>query len=177
MFTLISNKMKYSAIALVALFAMSMMATAGERVQKIGNWNFSSGKITLDLKGGPPPEYGSLISLSNDDDGLLQVSCSNKQYQLFLSYFADAAPPATNNPRIHIEVDNNYWIEGDAKIDDAGDIGGAHWILLTSDIGPKNLDLLSKVRTALKVTVPGGRQLRFIANGTRDAFIALHDAC
>jgi hypothetical protein len=33
MFTLISNKMKYSAIALVALFAMSMMATAGERVR------------------------------------------------------------------------------------------------------------------------------------------------
>jgi hypothetical protein len=118
MFTLISNKMKYSAIALVALFAMSMTATAGERVQKIGNWSFSSGEITLGLKGGPPPEYGSLISLSNDDDGLVQVSCSNKQYQLFLSYFADAAPPAINNPRIRIEVDNDNWIEGDTKIND-----------------------------------------------------------
>ena len=81
---------------------------------------------------------------------------------------------AIANPRIRIEVDNDNWIEGDTKVNDVGATRSHHWIVLTSDIGPKNLDLLAKVRTALKVTVPGGRQLRFIANGTRDAFIALH---
>jgi hypothetical protein len=80
------------------------------------------GQNNVGFRRRPPPEYGSLISLSNDDADAIYVSCSNKEYQLVVSYGADAAPPA-NNPRIHIEVDNNYWIEGDTKINDAGEIG------------------------------------------------------
>ena len=104
------------------------------------------GQNNVGFRRRPPPEYGSLISLSNDDADAIYVSCSNKEYQLVVSYGADAAPPAIANPRIRIEVDNNYWIEGDTKIND-NDIGGGdgHWILLTSYIGPKNLDVLSRV--------------------------------
>jgi hypothetical protein len=118
----------------VALCALSTTAISSE-VTKIGNWSFSSGLISLDLEGGPPPEYGSLISLSNDDDdgGLLQISCSDKKYTLGLLYGGDTPP--SGNVKIHIDVDNNDWMEAIAKVDDSLN-GDHHILMLTSVIGP-----------------------------------------
>jgi hypothetical protein len=98
--------MKYSILALIALLATLMTASADNSQRQIGNWSFSSGKITLDLKDGPPPEYGGLISLmSTDDHATLYVSCSNKAYHISVLYGDDAAPPSITNPRIHIDVE------------------------------------------------------------------------
>ena len=102
-------------------------------------------------------------------------------------YIADPAPTAIN-PKVRIDVDNNNWIEGDAKIDgtkidgtkiDGTKIDGSprQLVIMTADIEPRSLAVLSQARTAIKVTAPGGHQIRFIAHGTREAFRALHDAC
>ena len=171
------SKMKYAALAFAALCAVSPTAVADE----IGSWHFGSG---ID---GPPAESGSLISLANDEDDRLLVRCSNNAYRLAVMYIADPAPTAIN-PKVRIDVDNNNWIEGDAKIDgtkidgtkiDGTKIDGSprQLVIMTADIEPRSLAVLSQARTAIKVTPPGGHQIRFIAHGTREAFRALHDAC
>jgi hypothetical protein len=171
------SKMKYAALAFAALCAVSPTAVADE----IGSWHFGSGKD------GPPAESGSLISLANDEDDRLFIRCSNNAYRLAVMYIADPAPTAIN-PKVRIDVDNNNWIEGDAKIDgtkidgtkiDGTKIDGSprQLVIMTADIEPRSLAVLSQARTAIKVTPPGGHQIRFIAHGTREAFRALHDAC
>jgi hypothetical protein len=176
------SKMKYAALASAALCAVSPTAVADE----IGSWHFGSGKD------GPRAESGSLISLANDEDDRLFIRCSNNAYRLAVMYIADPAPTAIN-PKVRIDVDNNNWIEGDAKIDgtkidgtkidgtkiDGTKIDGSprQLVIMTADIEPRSLAVLSHARTAIKVTSPGGHQLRFIAHGTREAFRALHDAC
>jgi hypothetical protein len=181
------SKMKYAALAFAALCAVSPTAVADE----IGSWHFGSGKD------GPPAESGGLISLANDEDDRLFIRCSNNAYRLAVMYIADPAPTAIN-PKVRIDVDNNNWIEGDAKIDgtkidgtkidgtkidgtkiDGTKIDGSprQLVIMTADIEPRSLAVLSQARTAIKVTAPGGHQIRFIAHGTREAFRALHDAC
>jgi hypothetical protein len=176
------SKMKYAALAFAALCAASPTAVADE----IGSWHFGSG---ID---GPPAESGSLIYLANDEDDRLFIRCSNNAYRLAVMYIADPAPTA-NNPKVRIDVDNNNWIEGDAKIDgtkidgtkidgtkiDGTKIDGSprQLVIMTADIEPRSLAVLSHARTAIKVTSPGGHQIRLIAHGTREAFRALHDAC
>jgi hypothetical protein len=92
-------------------------------------------------------------------------------------YIADPAPTAIN-PKVRIDVDNNNWIEGDAKIDGTKIDGSpGQLVIITADIEPRSLAVLSQARTAIKVTPPGGHQIRFIAHGTREAFRALHEAC
>ena len=120
---------------------------------------------------------GSLISLANDEDDMLLIRCSNNAYRLAVTYIADPAPTAIN-PKVRIDVDNNDWIEGDAKIDGTKIDGSPRQlVIMTADIEPRSLAVLSQARTAIKVTPPGGHQIRFIAHGTREAFRALHDAC
>ena len=161
------SKMKYAALAFAALCAVSPTAVADE----IGSWHLGSGKD------GPPAESGSLISLANDEDDRLLVRCSNNAYRLAVMYIADPAPTAIN-PKVRIDVDNNNWIEGDAKIDGTKIDGSPRQlVIMTADIEPRSLAVLSQARTAIKVTPPGGYQIRFIAHGTREAFRALHDAC
>jgi hypothetical protein len=159
-------------LAAVALCALSTTAISSE-VTKIGNWSFSSGKISLDLEGGPPPVYGSLISLSNADADLLQISCSDKKYTLSLMYGADTPPSGTM--KIRIDVDNNDVMDAIAKVENYS--VSSHILVLTHGIGDNGLLILSRTRTALKVTPTGGHPLRFMASGTREAIIALHDAC
>ena len=161
------SKMKYAALAFAALCAVLPTAVADE----IGSWHFGSG---ID---GPPAESGSLISLANDEDDRLFIRCSNNAYRLAVAYIADPTPPAIN-PKVRIDVDNNNWIEGDAKIDGTKIDGSPRQlVIMTADIEPRSLAVLSQARTAIKVTAPGGHQIRFIAHGTREAFRALHDAC
>ena len=100
------SKMKYAALAFAALCAVSPTAVADE----IGSWHLGSGKD------GPPAESGGLISLANDEDDRLFIRCSNDAYRLAVMYTADPAPTAIN-PKVRIDVDNNNWIEGNAKID------------------------------------------------------------
>jgi hypothetical protein len=164
------SKMKYAALAFAALCAVSPTAVADE----IGSWHFDSG---MEFKDRPPAEYGSLISLANDEDDMLLIRCSNNAYRLAVTYIADPAPTAIN-PKVRIDVDNNNWIEGDAKIDGTKIDGSPRQlVIMTADIEPRSLAVLSQARTAIKVTPPGGHQIRFIAHGTREAFRALHEAC
>ena len=100
------SKMKYAALAFAALCTVSPTAVADE----IGSWHLGSG---ID---GPPAEFGSLISLANDEDDRLFIRCSNNAYRLAVMCIADPAPTAIN-PKVRIDVDNNNRIEGDAKID------------------------------------------------------------
>jgi hypothetical protein len=96
----------YPALAFAALCAVSPTAVADE----IGSWHFGTGKD------GPPAESGSMISLANDEDDRLFIRCSNNAYRLAVMHIADPAPTAIN-PKVRIDVDNNNWVEGDAKID------------------------------------------------------------
>ena len=159
------SKMKYAALAFAALCTVSPTAVADE----IGSWHLGSG---ID---GPPAESGSLIYLANDEDDRLFVRCSNNAYRLAVAYIADPTPTAIN-PKVRI--DNKNWIEGDAKIDGTKlDGSPRQLVIMTADIEPRSLAVLSQARTAIKVTPSGGHQFRFIAHGTREAFRALHDAC
>jgi hypothetical protein len=172
--------MKLSMFALLLVLPLTAVANSD---LDIGSWHFTSGKITLDVEGGTPPEYGSLISIKStdgeDDQALFQVSCTKTGYHLYMMYSGDdPRTAASGKARIHIDIDNNYWAEGDAKIIDAGGFkNGQHLLFAMSDVPARNLEPLMKTRTALKITVTGSRPWRFIANRTKDALLALHDAC
>lgn len=172
--------MKLSMLPL--LLALPLTVVANSDVD-IGSWHFTSGKVTLDVEGGPAPEYGSLISIKStdgeNDQALFQVSCTKTGYHLYMMYSGDDPRTAAGGKaRLHIDVDDNYWIEGDAKITDAGGFkDGQHLLFAMSDVPARNLESLMKTRTALKITVPGSRSWRFIAYRTKDALLALHDAC
>ena len=167
---------------LVLLLVLPLTAVANSDVD-IGSWHFTSGKKTLDVEEGPSPEYGSVISIKStdgeDDQALFQVICTKAGYHLYMMYSGDDPRTAAGGKaRIHIDIDDNYWIEGDAKIIDAGGFkNGRHLLFATSDVPARNLESLMKTRTALKITVTGSRRWRFIAYGTKDALLALHDAC
>jgi hypothetical protein len=163
-------------------FLMIPVAAAANSDMDIGSWHFTSGKITLDVEGGPPPEYGSMISIkstdSEDEAALFQISCDKKGYHLYLTYPSDPKSIETKKARLHIDIDNNWWIEGDAEISDWGKIGEeGHLMTATSNNSGRDLEALLQTRTALKITVTGNRPFRFLAHGTRDALLALHDAC
>jgi hypothetical protein len=53
--------------AVLALLSMFPLTAAANSDAVIGSWHFTSGKITLDVEEGPPPEYGSLISIKSTD--------------------------------------------------------------------------------------------------------------
>jgi hypothetical protein len=172
--------MKLSIFVLLLVLPLTVIANSDV---DIGSWHFTSGKITLDAEGNPAPEYGSLISIkSTDEEGdqaLFQVSCTKTGYHLYVMYSGDDPRTAAGGKaRIHIDIDNNYWIEGDAKITDAGGFkNGRHLLFAMSDVAARNLESLMKTGTALEITVTGSRPWRFIAYRTKDALLALHDAC
>jgi hypothetical protein len=169
--------------AVLALLSMLPLTAAANSDAVIGSWHFTTGKITPDVEEGSPPEYGSLISIKStdgeNDQALFQVSCTKTGDHLYMMYSGDDPRTALGGKvRIHIDIDNNYWIEGDAKITDVGGFkDDQHLLFAMADVPARNLESLMKTQTALKITVTGSRPWRFIAYGTKDALLALHDAC
>jgi hypothetical protein len=167
---------------LVLPLVLPLTAVANSDVD-IGSWHFTSGKVTVDVEEGTSPEHGSSISIKStdgqDDQALFQVSCTKTGYHLYMMYSGgDPRTSASGKARMHIDVDNDYWIEGDAKIIDAGGFKDGHHLLFAmSDVPARNLEPLMKMRTALKITVTGSRSWQFIADFTKEALLALHDAC